>query len=474
MQIKLNPKQSVAYTTSATELLYGGAAGGGKSFLLRVSAIRWAMEIPGLQIYIFRRKTGELWQNHMEGPTSFPKLLAEHIRSHQVEYEAVKKKFRFFNGSTITLCHCQRQADVENYQGAEIHVLLIDELTHFTEYMYNYLRGRVRMIGLQIPEKYKSTLPRIETGSNPGSIGHAWVKRVFKPMECPLELRRMPVHDGGLLRQYIPARHDDNPDLMRDDPGYIPRLDGLGNPALVKAMKEGNWNIVAGQAFENLSISVHGVEPFAIPQTWMRYMSMDWGSSKPFSIGWWAVSDGTDPRFPRGALIRYREWYGWTGEVDTGCRMESWEVAAGILEREGKKERVRYRVADPSIFSRTDGLSIAEKMAGKGVIFRKADNERHQGYLELRERIKGKDDRPLLFAFTTCKQFWRTMLDLMMDENDLEDVDTDQEDHIYDEVRYACMSRPWVSSREAVSVKKDSWDRAFEREDEGDGDWRTA
>lgn len=454
MEVRLQPKQEQAFLTTATEVLYGGAAGGGKSFYERVSAIRWAFEVPGIQVYLFRRTFPDLLSNHLRGPTSFHILLGDAIAQGLATWKGTDHEFAFKNGSSIKLAHCQYEDDVQKYQGAEIHVLIMDELTHFTEHQYRFLRSRVRLAGLKVPERYRDKLPRIEAASNPGSVGHAFVKRTFVTPKAPGEIWRAPPDEGGMLRQYIPAKLSDNPALTSEDPQYEQRLDGLGTPELVRAMKDGDWNIIAGQAFEKLRRDTHAIKPFKVPKSWTRFRSFDWGSTRPFSVGWWAVADGTlDAELPngkilipRGALVRYAEWYGWNGQPNQGARMESHDVAKGILARDDQK--VAYGAADPSIFNRTDGPSISEKMAAKGVVWIRANNDRHNGYSQVRDRVAG-EDLPMLYAFDSCHDgFWRTMPDLVMDKHDPEDIDTELEDHPYDDVRYGCMSRPWI--RDAV------------------------
>ncbi len=469
-------KQRIAFTTPATELLYGGAKGGGKSFFLRLSALRWALEVPGIQVFLFRRTLADLRRNHMEGPKSFPVMLREHIASGHVKYSTQHNQYEFWNGSIIHLCYCESERDVENYQGAEIHVLMPDEMTHYTEYQYRYLRGQVRLAGLKVPAQYRSRLPRIEGGSNPGSVGHAWVKRTFILPRPALEVWRAPPEEGGMLRQFVPAKLSDNPYLSQDDPDYENRLRGMGNDDLVKAMLDGNWDIVAGQALEKLNREVHCIEPFTPPDDWLKFRSLDWGSSKPFSCGLWCVSNGNalpDGRvYPRGSIIRYDEVYGWAGKADEGLRMEVAEVAQEILKR--SKGRFAYTAADPSMWKVDGGPSHAEIMLRHGLVLRKADNSRHAGYLEVRGRVAGGLEGPMLYATKNCHAgFWRTMPDLIMDRADPEDVDTDQEDHCFDDVRYACMSRPWLKVEEAKTKAPDRWLRLFDERDEADS-WKTA
>lgn len=475
-EVKLEPKQQIDFTTEATEVLYGGAAGGGKSFLKRVSAIRWCAEIPGIQVYLFRRTLPDLRDNHLRGPTSFQSMLGSFIESGHVKGPTQENEFKFWNGSTLHLCYCDSENDVEKYRGAEIHVLIMDELTHFSEYQYRFLRSRVRIAGLKIPDQYRSRLPRIECASNPGSIGHAWVKRTFITPKPELEIWRTPSDEGGMIRQFIPAKLSDNPHLTSDDPNYADRLRGLGSDSLVSAMLDGNWDIIAGQAFEKLRKNVHCIDPFDPPENWLCFGSFDWGSSRPFSFGAWTVSNGDslpDGRvYPRGSIIRYDEWYGWNGKPNEGLRMEVAEVCDGIKERL-KGRKLAYIAADPAMWKVDGGPSHAEVFARRRLSLRKADNSRIAGYLEVRGRIAGDVEGAMLYVTKNCHTgFWRTMPDIVMDETHTEDIDTDQEDHCADDVRYACMSRPWAKVIEKKKPKIDFWDRAFAR-NTVESNWKT-
>ena len=145
IRLKLHPRQSLAFLSKATEILYGGAAGGGKSHLMRVVAIMLCMAVAGLQVYIFRRVSDDLRKNHLEGPSGLRAMLSALMTSGHVKFNDSKGIFEFWNGAKIYLCHCQHEKDMYKYQGAEIHVLLMDELTLFTESIYRFLRGRVRL-----------------------------------------------------------------------------------------------------------------------------------------------------------------------------------------------------------------------------------------------------------------------------------------------------------------------------------------
>jgi len=475
--VRLNAKQSAAVKSTATEILYGGAAGGGKSFFMRVLACILCGLIPGLQVYLFRRVHEDLHKNHMEGPRSFPVLLGAFIAAGWVK--VVEAEIRFWNGAKIYLCHCQHEKDVAKYQGAEIHVLLIDELTHFTETIYRFLRNRVRAPGLVIPDAalvlflkrfgvdLKAKIPLILCGSNPGSIGHQWVKAAFIDGALPFEIREMSAKEGGMLRQYVPARLEDNPDLQRDDPGYEKRLEGLGNKELVRAYRHGDWNILAGAFFDILREDKHKLPRFVPPKHWTRFRSADWGSAKPFSIGWWCIAenewvkmaDGSERIFPAGALIRYREWYGVLrdedGNVkpDVGLRLSAEAVGRGVMEREkGEKVDEALSVADPAMWKEDGGPSIAERMARcdpkrpldmVGPRFRSADNTRVVGWQQMYDRMRWDEtEPPMLYATEDCRDWWRTVPALQHDEHKPEDVDSRLEDHAGDDTRYACMARP--------------------------------
>lgn len=450
----LHPKQGVALETEATEVLYGGAAGGGKSFLMRVAAIMWCGMIPGLQVYLFRRLRDDLIKNHIEGPQGLRMMLAPWSQAGMVNI--VEDEIRFWNGSKIYLCHCKDEKDRFKYLGAEIHVLLLDELTTFTDTIYRFLRGRVRMAGIEVPEALKGKFPRILASSNPGNIGHQFVKAAFIDPRPPLDIQRMPNSEGGMWRQYIPAKLSDNPALDPDE--YVGRLEGLGNPALVKAMRDGDWNVVAGAYFPEFSTERHVVRPVSLPRYWHRFRSFDWGSARPFAVHWWAVSDGELPEFPRGALICYREWYGAPKDdngltvPNHGLRLTADEVADGITQREERDVpagKIMSGVADPSIFAQDGGPSIADRMAARKVFWRAADNTRVArhgamgGWDQLRARLKGDGEVPGIFFFDTCLDTIRTLPAQQADEDRPEDLNSSGEDHACDSIRYSCMSRPY-------------------------------
>jgi hypothetical protein len=486
LNFNLHSKQGSALLSKATEILYGGAAGGGKSHLMRVMAVLLCTMVPNLQVYIFRKHFGDLYKNHMEGPSGFPLLLWPWLNAGLCKINIGKNYIEFWNGAKIHLCHLQHEKDLLKYQGAEIHVLLMDELTHFTEKEYRFLRGRVRAIGLVIPHKelapgllLSEKLPLVLCGSNPGSKGHVWVKRAFVDYAPPLQVNKTRKIDGGMLRAYIPARLMDNPTLMDNDPDYLERLEGLGDPALIKAMRDGDWNIVAGGAFDDVWEEEHLVLPrFPIPYGWRIDRSFDWGSSHPASVGWWAESNGEDVtyiqrelengrlieyevtrNFPRGSYIRIAEWY-MTKELGTneGLKLSPKEIAEGIKQREASMRSQGWIAgtvlpgpADGQIYqtTRSDIPSIGDTMGEQGVYWIPADKSkgsRVNGFELVRGRMKEREG-PGIFFMNNCRAAISLLPILPRDPDNTEDVDTDAEDHLFDDVRYKVLGPKPLASK---------------------------
>jgi len=485
MDIHFHVKQWIAYCSVATELLFGGSAGPGKSHLMRLAAILWCSEISGLNVYLFRRVEDDLKKNHLEGPHGFRNLLADLINQNMVQL--LDSEIRFWNGSRIFLCHCKDEKHRFKYHGSEIHVLLIDELTTFTELIYRYLRFRVRMSGVTLPEKYKAghvgpdgvtvnahdLFPRILCASNPGNIGHHWVKRTFGLDSGSLrEPTRMDDIEGGMVRQYIGALLSDNPSMERDDPGYRSRMRGLGDPMLVKAMEEGDWNILAGGFFPEFRLDRHVLAAHTPdPKIFTRkFRAHDWGSAAPFSTGWYAIADedsecesvaGNSVYIPRGSLVRYREWYGKKANMDNvGLKLPVDKWAKGVLTRTLASEEILYDVCDPSMFAQNGGPSLIERAmkvrnGSRKMNCRPADNRRTGelgagvGWDQVRMRLQGddEDDCPTLFLMDNCPDAIRLLQSAQHDATKVEDIDTDQEDHALDEIRYACASRPRAAAK---------------------------
>lgn len=470
LDFNVHPKQLKALYTPANEILFGGARGGGKSHIARIACVLYCTQIPNFQAYLFRRLLPDLIKNHMEGPKGFRAMLQPWVKDGLVQI--VEDQIRFlWNNSRIHLCHCQEENDVYKYLGSEIHLLALEEATQFNEMMYRMLKGSCRCIGLDFPEQFKGMFPRVLNTSNPGGEGHGFFKEQFidpAPPETIFEAE-------GWKRIYIPSRLDDNPSISHDDPTYKERLKGIGSPELVRAYLEGDWNAILGAFLPELKLQRHAVKPFEIPKHWTRFMSYDWGSYDPFSIGWWAVASepkdvsntfGDTVTIQRDAIVRYREWYG--AEGNRGLKLSIETIANNILRKEGGED-IAYRVMSRDAFRQRGGPSIAEEFAQLGLIFRRADDQRKPGWVKLRNMLIGNEVGPYLLAFDTCRDFFRILPTAQHDPHDGEDMDG-ANDHLAEEVRYSCTSRFFASQaseepEEARGITKMTYNELVAKEE---------
>jgi hypothetical protein len=434
------------------EVFFGGARGGGKTESSIGDWLQHSNTYGEAAIGIFiRRKLTQLSEAIARTKQIFPKIGAR--------WNEQQKTWTMPGGGRLRFVYLERDSDAEEYQGHNYTRLYIEEVTNFpSPSPIDKLRATLRSAA-GVPVGMRLT-------GNPGGPGHNWVKaryitpapRGFKLIteDCEVEV------DGvkkivSLSRVFIPSKIGDNLLVMRNDPTYVLRLRQAGSAALVKAWLEGNWDIVDGAFFDEFGAQ-HVLQTadwlFRIPPTATRFRAFDWGSARPFSVGWYAVSDGTWG-LPREALLKYREWYGAEdGKINVGLKLTVEQVAEGVLARE-KGEVIRYGVADPAIFVADGGPSKAEKMMVRGCTWRRGDNKRIAGAAQLHTRLRGLQSleearegipgTPMLYFLDCCEHTIRTIPTLQHDENDPEDVDTESEDHAYDETRYGVMSRPWLA-----------------------------
>ena len=446
------------------EVFFGGARGGGKTDAVlgewAVHAARYGADAIGL---IIRRTRVQLTETFERAKAIYRPIGGVF---HEQPMRCVLP-----GGGRLTFAYLERDADADNYQGHSYSRIYIEEAGTFPSSVPIFKLMAALRSGAGVPCRMRLT-------GNPGGPGHQWVRaRYIDPAPHGLQVIRDP--ETGRERVYIPSRVSDNP-FLGDD--YVARLKASGSPELVRAWLEGDWSVVSGAFFPEFAMLRHVIAPQELPQHWARFRSFDWGSARPFSVLWWAVSDGTLPEIPRGALVAYREWYGMVpGQPNVGLRLPAEDIARGILQREAGDPGVMGGVADPAIFAEDGGPSHAQRMAALGVIFRPADNKRVPtrgamgGWDQVRARLKGDaDGRPMVLLFSTCRDLIRTLPALQHDAARPEDVDSDGEDHAPDSMRYACMSRPWVQDA-ARPVVSDSWERAFNRgEDDDAAAWRVA
>ena len=409
-----------------------------------MDALFRCLKNPGTTAVIFRRSYGELEDTDIkEAQASYPEKLAT--------YNAGRHEFRLINGSKILFRHCENEADRFKYSGIEIQFLYFDELTSFEQVIYDFIKTRLRA------KKSLGVVPIVRSASNPGNIGHGWVKKMFVDAGPYMEIQEQEIYSETLHKtrkirtQYIPALATENP-FITDD--YIFELEQKP-PALRAALLNGNWDSFEGQVFKEWTdkpehyedrLWTHVIKPFPIPANWPRYFGFDHGFSRPFSCGWYAMG-------PDGCLYRYREWYGCKPrQANVGLELTPVQIADGILEREASEieDNIKVlRVADPAIFDKSRGDSVADQMAPgfmgrhKGVLFNRGDHARIPGKMQIHERLRfDEKGRPKLQVFNTCKEFLRTFPTLPYSTKKPEDVDSDAEDHIYDELRYVCMDHP--------------------------------
>jgi hypothetical protein len=440
------------------ELFFGGERGGGKSDLQlgyqEDAALRYEGKSAGI---MFRKTYTELEELQNRAMEIFPASGGD-FKSNASKTFPYSSCWYWPNGATVKMRYIEQESDYGRYHGHQYTNISFDEVTE-----YPTPGGLLKMFSCL---RSAHGVPcSVRTTGNPGGVGHGWVKeRYINPMP-PFTPFTDP--ETEFTRMFIPSKLSDNQILLKNDPQYRNRILAAtaGNEVLRKAWLEGAWDIVAGAFFSSWDGKLHVVQPVQLPDRWTRFRSFDWGSARPFSVGWWAVSDGELPQFPRGAMIRYREWYGME-TPNIGLKMAAEAVGAGIRRRE-QGEKISYGVADPSIFQEDGGPSIASGMSP--LVWRPADNKRKPGWQQLNSRLIGIDGRPMIYFFNTCVDSIRTLPLQQHDKHNIEDVDTNGEDHAVDDIRYACMSRPWIAP---VLVKKKEQDYFPETDD--DGDWKTA
>ena len=432
------------------EVFFGGARGGGKTDGMLGEWISHQDEYGSNAIGLMvRRELTQLIETIERSKQLYTQLGAK--------FHEQEKLWRFPNGSRLRFAYLERDSDADAYQGHSYTRVYVEEIGTFPSPSPILKLMATLRSGSGIPCGFRAT-------GNPGGPGHQWVRaRYIDP--APLgwkpvtETFENPWTKEKVIRErvYIPSKLQDNRFLGNE---YVANLQMVGNAQLVRAWLEGDWSVIEGAFFPEFSEAKHVIPPFTVPDSWLRFRSCDWGSFRPFSVGWWAVA-GDDYLLPgrgvlpRGAIVRYREWYG-ASQPNIGLKMPAEEVADGILDREREEPRtpegrpnIAYGVIDPAAYISDGGPSIAERMAKRGVLFRRADNARVAargamgGWDQLRSRLVG-DDRPMIYFTSNCIDSIRTLPALQHDQNRPEDVDSEGEDHAPDEIRYACMSRPYV------------------------------
>lgn len=422
-----NPKQVAFFKASAKHIGYGGARGGGKSWAGRRKAVMLCMNYDGLNGLLLRRTMPELRSNHIIPLRS---ELYGYARYNQDE-----RAFLFPNGSRLSLGYCDNDGDLLQYQGQEFDFIIFEEATQFPEDWITFICTSLRTTR-------KDFKPRVYYTMNPGGVGHEYIKRIFIDRNFK---------DGENPDDYvfIQANVYDNKVLMDANPEYIDILKALPEHKR-RAHLDGDWDVYDGQVFEEFRNDcghyedrafTHVIPPFEPPKEWTLYRSFDFGYSKPFSCGWWAVDYD-------GRLYRILELYGCVAnEPDTGVKWTPDEIFTEIARTEREHPWLSGRriqgIADPAIWDKSHGVSIAETAEKHGVYFDPGDHKRIPGWMQVHYRLQFDENGvPMMYVFSNCKAFIRTIPLLIYDDHRPEDINTRQEDHVADEVRYMCMAYP--------------------------------
>ena len=405
-----NGRQKEFLLARSRFVAYGGARGGGKSWAVRQKAKLAALYYPGIRMLLLRRSYPELRENHI-----LP-LMGE--LQGVARWKEGEKCFLFPGGSRLRFGYCDSDSDVLRYQGQEYDLIFMDEATQFTEYQFSVLSACLRGAN-RFPKRMYLTC-------NPGGVGHGWVKRLFID-------RRYREHENPEDYTFIPARVYDNRVLMERDPGYAAMLERL-DPELRRAWLEGDWDLMAGQYFASFRRETHVVAPFAIPDHWRRYITLDYGLDM-LACYWVAVD-------PRGRAWVYRELY----RPDLIIS----EAADLILRNTPPGERIHARFAPPDLWNRRQdtGRSVAEVFARQGLPLTRASNDRVMGWYDLQEWLKvrtlGSEEGPGLRIFDCCTNLIRTLPALRRDSRDPNDcaVTPHELTHAPDAIRYFVAGRP--------------------------------
>ena len=400
---------------SETDVLYGGAAGGGKSYAMLVDPLRYCHR-SAHRALILRRSMPELRELIDKSRELYPRAFPG------CKFREVEKIWNFPSGAKLEFGFLERDADVYRYQGQAYSWIGFDEITHLpTEFPWNYLASRLRTTDSEIT-------PYMRCTANPGGVGAHWVKKRYlddKPNESF-------IGKDGLTRKFIPARLEDNPYLAQDG-RYEQMLKALPDVQR-KQLLEGNWDVNEGAAFTEFDLDVHVITPFEVPVSWERIKGIDYGYASESACVWGTIdpSDNT--------LIIYRELYrkGLTGQ----------DLGSIITQMELEDPYSVQGVLDTAAWARTGttGPTVGESLQKEGHKLRRADKNRIQGKIQIHEYLRlQQSGRPRLQIFNSCPNLIRELQSIPLDKSNPEDVNTHAPDHAYDALRYLIMSRPKVN-----------------------------
>lgn len=446
VEYECTARQEAFIQTDADEVLYGGAAGGGKTFGQFLDTVIYAGRYPGSKQIIFRR--------------TYPELERSIIRTFQAElpeglfnYNASKHSGLFNNGSLVDFGYIDNEKDLKKYQSAEYDVIRFDELTHFTEEMYVYMMSRLRGT---------TPFPRaIKSSTNPGGVGHSWVKQRFIDSMPPDQKTDFFDETGAFIgsRVFLPAKVQDNVYLMEQDPGYIRKLKNL-NPREQKALLYGDWDLVEGRFFDEFDRTIHTIRPFfrpeEKPEDWEYYIAIDYGLDMLAALLMGVA--------PGNKYYAIDEVYEGEQHPERGHKGLIASEAAEMVKKLGKGYPIRAVFAPPDLWgkSKDTGRSIAEIFYRQGVTLTKVDNNRVMGWMAVKEALHPRPDEQGavtadLLLFDGCRHLIRTLSSIEVDPRNPNDAAKEPHEltHAPDALRYFFAGRPRGKKPKAQPVRYD-------------------
>ncbi len=477
---EFHPKQQIFYDSPATDILWGGDTRGGKTGGIKLSLIRWCSLIPGLQCDIFRLHLDDVIGSYMEGDFSFHSLLAQWEMDRLVVIN--QREVKFWNGSLISLEHCARDKVMFKHQGIPKHVRVLDESGQIPQRRQEWLTTWMTMsneMKARIPAEWRGRFPKIIRLSNPTGPSKMYQRKQYVKARPYMAMEKV----GAFIRQYIPARVDDNP--SEDADATRARVLGTQDAATASALLNNNWDAQTGNYFSQWETDRHVIRPFAIPEHWTRFRTFDYGSFEPWACLWWAISDGrtvqlhqvdgsvVDKYIPRGALVCYREWYGCEDELDPRDEKTStsrapdkpyaWsnaDIAKEIQRQTPNAYQKQQTFTDGFPFNDLGGFTIADAFEAAGLILERGDTDRKSGWSQMANKLTGErlvagseEQYPMIYFFDTCKYCidYVPMIERNTDEGKLWDAqDKGEATHICDCVRLACMVNPLVTDEKST------------------------